>query len=255
MRRWGEEGVGAIALSAALMLFAGCGDDGEATATQSSASDGSATQSSASNGSATATGATDGAATTDAATETAGSTGLESYDCGLAGADDEHYFTGAFQINQVGGLNDMPPTGVFDPLIGVEVCFNLSFTVGSLVDEPMAQRRLAISEVVIKTDDMTGVADATFVPSEAGGVYLRLPEFSPNVLILSVSAAGPELDGLFSFELVCQAPEPFELDGDGLPILQSMGCSGGISALRRFADASTVTDIASGGGTFSLHVP
>ncbi|MEZ4381472.1 MAG: hypothetical protein R3A79_08985 [Nannocystaceae bacterium] len=257
MRRRGNGAFGAVAV-AACMAFAGCsGDDGEASATDSGTGgtdSGTAGTGSGTAGTGSATGTT-GASDSDAATETAGTTGLETFDCGLAGADDESYFTGSFQITQITGVNDVPPTGVFDALVGVDVCFSLAFHVASVVDEAMAQRRVIVDEVVIKTDDMTGVADMTFVPSEAGGMYLRLPEFSPYVLILSVSAGGPDLDGLFSFEIVCQAPEPFELDAEGLPILQSMSCSGGSAALRRFEGASTVTDIASGGAKFSLHVP
>ncbi|MEZ4450385.1 MAG: hypothetical protein R3B09_12980 [Nannocystaceae bacterium] len=245
MRGWSA----AWASAAALVGIFGCGGD-DGMASESSESSGASESSAGTDATSTATSTASSDGSASATTET---TGPAPIDCGLNGAADQHYFTGTFTLTQSEAPKDATPTGVFDPLLGVEVCFGLTFTPSAPTDEPMAQRRFIVQDVVIKTDDTTGVAAATFEPADQGGIYLRLAEFSPYALILSVGAASSM--GSYSFEISCFTPTPFENDDVGLPIFQSMVCEGGAAALRRFEGASSVTDIASGGSRFALHVP
>lgn len=175
-------------------------------------------------------------------------------DCGLAGAPGEHFITGSFTLQFVGEPQQGTPSGVFDPLLEVEVCFGLTFTAAPPVPE-FDHTRVSLSELKVQTDDATGVVAATFGPSSIGGLFLRKVELGPNLFILSIGTSVPMQADQFTFELVCSAPTPYEADEGGFPIYQSMTCEDGQAAVRRLDDGGYVTDLVGGLARFRLHVP
>jgi hypothetical protein len=157
-------------------------------------------------------------------------------------------FTLTTNVNPVNGV---PNTGVFDPLVGIPLAYQLSFPIASesLDVDPFSGEKthtIATGPVKVKFSGATSALLTTTIPSSLNGATLRLRLTARDgVLLDDFNFVGSPLNQYFGFELAGGATG-LALDGAGYPKLGPFQIPSSTVMLRRYVTPFAMTDFAIG---------